>query len=644
VTGTLHELFQPGNIGTLRLDNRLVMAAMGLPLADVDGRVTEQLIAFYRPRAAGGVGLVTTSFASVSRDAAFPMTLSICDDSYIPGLARLTDAIHGCGAKVCIQLMHPGMLFLFAGFVPEGMALKTPSITSWLPKDFPCDEIGPAEIDRYVEDFADAARRTRDAGADAAELHASNGCLVSTFLSPLTNRRKDDYGGSVANRARFARRIVERMKEKAGADFPVIVRLNVSDDMPGGVTPDEVIQQARLMQSAGANAINISSGLEYWTTSTIPCYLFPDGSMLPMAERLKQALSIPVLAAGKISPELGERIIAEGKADFIALGRPLLGDPELPNKIRAGRAEDVWQCLYCNNCLIVDPEIFPGACSVNPFAFREQRYPLPKTETPKDIMVVGGGLAGMRVAALLAERGHRVSLYEKSSKLGGQWNLACTTPGKERYASLTDRLRRSLAEHGVTALTGVAVTREMVQQTHPDVVVVATGAVPAGLNVPGATLPHVVQSHDVLAGKAQVKGRAVVVGGRFTGMEVAIKLKEQGRDVCLVSRAGLGENGIKLEQMAFRTVARKLLDLRVPLYLHSTVLEITERAVVMTLGANIFPIEADTVIFAVGMRPDSQLARELDGVAPELYTLGDCVHPRDAAVVALRALELAERI
>jgi 2-enoate reductase len=256
-------------------------------------------------------------------------------------------------------------------------------------------------------------------------------------------------------------------------------------------------------------------------------------------------------------------------------------------------------------------------------------------------MVVGGGLAGMRVALLLAERGHRVALYERRASLGGQWNVASTTPGKELYVSLTDRLRRALVEQGVELNTGVTVTREMVAQRKPDAVVVATGAVPAGLDVPGATGRHVVQSLDVLAGTAQVNGRVVVVGGRFTGMEVAITLTEQGRDVCLVTQAGLGENGNKLEQMTFRTVARRLLDLRVPLYLHSTVLEITDGAVVMTMGDNILPLEADTVVLAVGMRPEDRLARELEGVVPELHTLGDCVQPRDAAVVALRAAELA---
>ena len=634
-------LYQPGNMGTLKLKNRLIMAAMGVPLAEPEGGITDKMIAFYRARAEGGVGLITTSFASISPDATFPLTLAIHDDRFIPGFRKLADAIHEAGAKLCVQLMHPGLLLLFLGWVAEGVSVKVPSITPWLKKDVPYHELTEADIDRYVELFAEAARRVKESGADAVELHASNGCLVSTFLSPVTNRRTDGYGGNVENRARFARRIVERIKEGVGPDFPLIVRINMYDDMEGGVAPDEVLRQAKLIESAGADAINISSGLEYWTTSTIPCYLFPEGPMLPMADKVRKAVRIPVIAAGKISMELADQLLAEGKADFIAWGRPLLADPELPNKVRQERSDDVWQCIYCNNCLNIDLELYPGACSVNPFVYREDLGFPRRTESAKKVMVVGGGLAGMRIALLLAQRGHKVSLFERNNQLGGQWKTACATLAKKDYASLAEHLERSLHEHGVSVTTGVEVTKEKVLREKPDVAVVATGAVPVGLNVPGATAENVVQGHDVIAGRAVVKGKAVVVGGRFIGMEVAISLAEQGKQVSLVTQAGLGQNGIKLEPMTYKALARKLIELRIPLYLNSRVIEITDKAVMMTLGDDIFSLAADTVILAVGMRPENRLAQELEGLLPKVYTLGDCVKPKDAAAVAVQAGQLA---
>jgi len=256
-------------------------------------------------------------------------------------------------------------------------------------------------------------------------------------------------------------------------------------------------------------------------------------------------------------------------------------------------------------------------------------------------MVVGGGLAGMRIALLLAQRGHQVSLCERDSELGGQWNTACLTPGKRDYASLTEHLGRSLREQGVLVTMGMEVNKEKVLEMKPDVVVVATGATPVGLNVPGATRENVVQGHDVIAGRATVKGKAVVIGGRFIGMEVAILLAEQGKQVSLVTRAGLGQNGIRLEPMTFKALARKLIELRVPLYLHSTVLEIGGNAVVMTLDDDIFSLPADTVILAIGMRSENRLAEELKGLVPHLYTLGDCVKPKDAAAVASSAGQLA---
>jgi 2,4-dienoyl-CoA reductase (NADPH2) len=598
------------------------------------------MIAFYRARAEGGVGLVTTSFAAISPDATFPFTLNIYDDSSIAGFSRLADAIHGAGARLCVQLMHPGLLLLLTGQVAEGVSVKVPSITPWLKKGIPYEELGQADIDRYVELFADAGRRVQQSGADAVELHASNGCLVSTFLSPITNRRTDQYGGSIENRARFARRIVQGIKEKAGKAFPLIVRLNLHDDMEGGVSADEALRQAAIMESAGADAINISSGLEYWTTSTVPCYLFPDGPLLPMVQELKRAVNIPVIAAGKIGVELAERILTEGRADFIAWGRPLLADPELPNKVRQGRTGDVWQCIYCNNCL----NLSQGACSVNPLLFREDVGLPPIAGPAKRVMVVGGGLAGMRIALLLSQRGHQVSLYERSAELGGQWKTACATPAKKGYVSLAEHLERCLREQRVSVTMGANVTKEMAIELKPDVLVVATGASPVGLSVPGATGENVVQGHDVIAGRVPVKGKAVVIGGRFIGMEVAILLAEQRREVSLVTQAGLGQDGVRLEPMTFKTLARRLVELRVPLYLHSRVLEITPQAVIMALGDDVLSLPADTVILAIGMRPENKLLKELEGLLPNVYALGDCVKPKDAAAVASSAGRLAVMI
>lgn len=640
---TFSALFQPGRIGTLQLENRIIMPAMGRRLADAEGNVTETLLNFYLARARGGVGLIIPQCATVSQDSTLPFILSIHDDSRIPHWKRLVDAIHEAGAKVCIQLMHMGLIFTELASIPEGLEIKVPSMMPWLEAGNHYRVLSQDDIERYAEDFVEAARRVKETGADAIELHACHGCLISTFLSPATNHRTDNYGGSVENRTRLPRMIIERMRHKVGKEFPILVRINATDDVENGITLNEAVQQATILELAGADAISVSGGLEYWSPLNIPCYAFPDGPMVPLAEEIKRAVKVPVIAAGKIGPEMAERIVGEGRADFIAMGRPLMADPELPNKLRDGDLGELRRCIYCNNCLGKDPKE-PISCSVNPFLTREAEYPLQPTEKSKSVMVVGGGLAGMETALLLAERGHRVCLYEKTSKLGGQWNVACAIPGKEGYATLVEQLMRSLDGYGIVVKLGTEVTREEVLKVKPDAVVVATGAVPMGLSVIGASRENVVQGHDVIEGRVQPKGRVVVVGGRYIGMELAIWLAGQGKQVSLVTRAGLGEDGVRLERRTFRTLAAKLMALHVPLYLHATVLEITDRAVVVALGSDVFSLPADTVILAVGMRPENQLARELEGAVPEIFTVGDCVRPRDAAEVAYQAAMAASTI
>jgi 2,4-dienoyl-CoA reductase (NADPH2) len=622
------------------LDNRLIMAPMGNSLADNDGGTTQGLIDYYRERARGGVGLVITQFASINYDDMMPYSLALYDDKFIPGMRRLVDTIHEYGAKACIQLMHPGMLLLLLRSIPETMTIKVPSFIPHMIKAKSYQEVTEEDIKRYVLDFAEAAYRVKESGADAVELHACHGCLVSTFLSPVTNRRTDRYGGNMENRTRFACEITEMIKEKVGSEFPLTVRINGNDDVDGGVTVEEVVQQSLILESAGADAISISSGLEYWSALMAPAYPLAFGVNVSVAEEVKQAVGVPVIVSGKIDYELADNLVSKGKADFITLGRPLLADPDLSRKLHEGHIGDVHRCLYCNNCL----RSMWRSCTVNPFLYREAILPLASAESPKQIMVVGGGLAGMQTAALLAMRGHNASLYEKGPRLGGQWYTASLVPRKQGFISLIDQLEHSLDKYGVPIALNTEVNKEMVMEIRPDVVVVATGAVPMELGIPGANRANVIQANDVLEGKYSVKSRVVVVGGRSLGMEVAILLAEQGKEVNLVSRSALGGKRGPDEKMTYRALMRYLVELRIPMYLNATLLEIVEGSAVLCMADEIFSLPADTVVLAIGVKPVDTLLGEIEGIVPEVYSVGDCVQPGNAAQATFGAARLALEI
>ncbi len=633
-------LFTPRKIGNLQINNRLIMSAMGNALADNNGDVTEAMLDYYRVRARGGVGLVITQFAAVSADAVMPFNLGIYEDRFIPGLKKLVEAIHEQGVKVCIQLMHPGMLLLLFKTIPKGLSIKVPSITPFMATDKPYEVVSEKDIEGYIQNFTEAALRVKEAGADAVEIHACHGCLLSAFLSPAINRRTDFYGGNVENRTCFVSRITEQIRKEVGSDLPLIVRVNGSDDIEGGVTPDDVIKEAEILTKAGINAISISSGLEYWSTLMAPSYLTPEGVIIPVAEKVKKAVSIPVIVAGKISPELAGKTVGNGQADFIALGRPLLADPELPNKLRQGNSEYIFRCLYCNNCLRTSWR----SCTINPFLYRESASNLVPAAIPKRVMIIGGGLAGLQAAMLFKIRGHEVSLFEKESELGGQWGIASRLPGKQGYSSIIYHLKSILDKLQVQVTLNCEITKEQVNSLKPDIAIVATGATPISLDIPGSKGDNVVQANDIIRGKAEARGKIAVIGGSILGMETAVMLAEQGKEVILVSHSGLGGRKGPDDLITFRGLMRRLVQLRIPIYLNASILEINARSLSIRLAEEVFSLSCDIIVLAIGVQPMDKLVTELKGIVPEVYAIGDCVMPGNAAQATFSAARLALKV
>jgi 2,4-dienoyl-CoA reductase-like NADH-dependent reductase (Old Yellow Enzyme family)/thioredoxin reductase len=636
----LDRLFQRGRIGKIELRNRLVMPAIGTPYADEEGYITQRMIDYYVERAKGGVGLIITGATSIVAEARFPQMPALHDDKFIPGMRELALAVQTYGAKIACQLAYQkGM-----DIGPSAVPCFTSQVTS--------REISRGDIHRIVEARAEAARRGKEAGFDAVEIHAAHGYFLGAFLSPFRNRRTDEYGGSVVNRAKFACETIARTREKVGPDFPVLIRMNGSDFLEGGLTINEAQQQAAMFVEAGVDAIDVSAATpdsRQWRDLT---YMHPDGAIVYLAEAIKKVVTVPVITVGKIGdPILANRIIQESKADFVAMGRALIADPELPNKAKEERFDDIRRCIYCNNCRIgrlspEDVETRRGdglSCTVNPTLLREREFELKPTALSKKVMVVGGGLAGMEAARVLAERGHNVSLYEKSRELGGQWNTACNLPAKASFRTLSQYLIRGLDRAGVKVILKKEVTRHLVEEEKPDVIVVATGATPLTLDVPGANGKNVFQATEVIAGKANVGSGVVVIGGSHRGMEVADFLAEQGKKVSLVTRSRLGGRE-PIERNTFVTLRERLVERGVMIFPFSPVFEIRDNGVYVVSDNELLFLPADTVVMAVGAKSEDKLLEELKGIVPELYAIGDCARVRNAKEAVNEGAELGRKI
>jgi 2,4-dienoyl-CoA reductase-like NADH-dependent reductase (Old Yellow Enzyme family)/thioredoxin reductase len=620
-------LFEPITIGTMEVKNRIVMAPVAMRYNTPSGTITQRVIDHYAERAKGGTGLIiveaTTMDWPVGKVGSCPLRLD--RDSYIHGFRDLVEVVHDHGAKVAVQLQHVGGQTNRRN--TEGAQPVAPSVVPFPRADTP-RALTVEEIRSIIREFAESILRAKTAGFDAVEIHGAHGYLVTQFHSPYFNKRTDMYGGSFQNRMRFAEELIEAAREKVGVEFPLIFRFSADEHVHGGVDVEEAARIARTLEEAGVDAIDVSAGVHAARPWIFPPMAMPRACNVDTAKAVKAAVGLPVIVVGRLGdPVLAERVLAENKADMIALGRPLLADPYLPWKAAEGREGDICPCISCNACIDRLVRGWSVGCAVNPALGEEREYQQERADSSKKVLVAGGGPAGMEAARMAAWRGHDVVLYEKGSELGGQLLLASRPSFKKDLVDLVEYLRIQVEKSGVRVELEQEVTAELVRDAAADVVIVATGAEPLRPQIPGIDGDNVATAESVLRGESEVGKRVVVAGGGRLGLEMAWFLAERDCDVQLVEMES--DVGVDMEACERTHLLEKLDEHYVSIIANATIERITGSGVqVLDSAWKSSFLRCDSVVLALGYTPRNDLAEALKNGGVEVYAIGDCVQPR----------------
>jgi len=652
-TSDFPNLFREGLIGKVKTRNRIVMSPMMTHFGGIMGEVTQQTIDHYVSRAKGGVGLIITGGTEfypfpTSRLDTYGGGLSVAEDKYKKGLADLTEAVHAWGAKIFLQISHSGRTQSAASLKGYQPVSSSPVPATRPGGAYPTPRaLTRGEIFEFIERWAQGALRAKQSGFDGASLHMAHGTLMTSFISPLLNIREDDFGGTLENRMRFPTGVVRRIKELCEADFPVDVRFSVDEFKEGGVTIKESPLIAQIFQEAGTDSINMSSAFYDNLHKSNDIMRNQEGWKRYMWQAVTKEIKGSTIACGGLRhPEFCEKVLAEGDADFVGLGRSLLADPEWPMKAAEGKVEDIRHCISCMVCLQHVFSTGANRCAVNPDWGRGKDFTeLKPPAKTKKVMVVGAGPGGMEAARIAAMRGHDVTLYGKEKQMGGQLVVAAKPPGKEKMLWIRDYEETQLKKLEVNIQLGTEVTPEFVEKEKPDVVVLATGAEPAIPDIEGIRGENVVTAVDVLAGKVELSNqRVVIAGGGMIGAEVGEFLLDRGNKVIIVEM--LPAIASDMDPLNRQGLMEALEGREIAFLTNREIQEVTDKGVLVTdkKSGEKHLVEGDTVVLALGSKSVSYLSDSLKDNVPELYTVGDCNEPRRLEQAVYEGSLVARRI
>lgn len=534
----LKKVFEPGKIGKLELKNRLVVSAMSSHLGNPDGTPNEEVTCYLEAKAKGGWGLIFTEDLGVTEDAGSdPIVGSLWNDSQIPAWKETVRRVHAAGGTMGAQIYHAGRerkLTAYDTYPVAPSAIKEPTV-NYVPRALETEE-----IHELVIAYAECARRVVECGFDCVEIHGAHGYLINQFMSPFSNKRTDEYGGTLNNRMRFPLEIVEAVRKAVGADFPIVFRFNTCDYVEGGIELPEAIVMAKMLENAGVDALHCTQGMFASKQAIIAPGFIPVMNYANNVATIKDSVSIPVIGVGRYNDiYMTEAMLEDNKADFIAMARASLADPELPNKAKAGKIDEIIHCIGCDQGCTGETAIGNRVnCIANPHTCRETVYDLSIVDNPKKVFVAGAGVSGLSAAYGAAERGHHVTIFEATNELGGQWLAAAIPPGKTEYNSLIFNYRQIVKKYNIKLRLNTKLTKEIVEQEKPDAVILATGGTPMFLPIPGLDNRNFVKTAiEVLRGRTAYGKRVVVAGGGMTGAETAVFLAVQGCDVTMIEMA-----------------------------------------------------------------------------------------------------------